>query len=186
MSEEIERLIAAEDWRGARRVIRAALRHEPDDHWLLTRLALTHYEEFDYSRALECDQQAFALAPCCPLVLWGLAGSLDMLGRTAEAVAIYRRILRRGKESLAYGPCGEGMARARGLYADSLYRISRCYAREGRRRLALRYLERHLDERGPGCHSIYPLADMRLHAKHQRVSIPAAKISHGPQPAPTG
>lgn len=170
MSKVIESLIAADDWRGARRLIHAALRRDPESHWLISRLALTYYEEFNYGRALDYDRRAYAIAPHCPLVLWGLAGSLDMLERYDEAISIYRRIVRRGKQRLAYGECGEGLARARGLYADALYRMSMCYSAKGNRRLALVHLERHLDERGPGCHSIYPLDDIRLEAGHLRLS----------------
>jgi hypothetical protein len=42
MSKEIETLIEMEDWKGARQLIRVALRKEPDSHWLLTRLGLTY------------------------------------------------------------------------------------------------------------------------------------------------
>jgi hypothetical protein len=45
-----------------------------------------------------------------PLVLWGVAGSLDMLGRTSESVRVYRRLIRRGVDSVAHGDCGEGLA----------------------------------------------------------------------------
>jgi hypothetical protein len=58
MSREIENAIRRDDWKGARRLVRAALRRQPDSHWLLARLALTYYEEFDYERALTIGQQA--------------------------------------------------------------------------------------------------------------------------------
>jgi len=66
----IEDAIQQEDWPTARRLIRAALRREPESHWLLTRLGLTYYEEHNYERALVSDHQAYQLAPRCPLVLW--------------------------------------------------------------------------------------------------------------------
>lgn len=88
MSREIEDAIKRDDWKGARQLVRAALRQQPDSHWLLARLALTYYEEFDYERALAFGQQAYELAPHCPLVLWDLAGTLDMLGRHRDAIAI--------------------------------------------------------------------------------------------------
>jgi hypothetical protein len=56
-SDKIESFIAADDWKGARKVITAALRKEPDGHWLLTRLVLTYYEEFKYETALTFDEQ---------------------------------------------------------------------------------------------------------------------------------
>jgi len=161
MSREIESAIKKEDWREARRLVRAALRHQPSSHWLLTRLALTYYEEHDYRRALAADKQAYALAPHCPLVLWDLAGTLDMLGRPTEAIKLYRRLIRRGVEAIAYGDCGEGLAWARGLVADCWYRIARCYRRANRYRYAARCYGRHLAMRGPGCRSIYSLREVQ-------------------------
>src|SRR5687767_5421822 len=153
-SDQIESLIAADDWNGARKAINAALRREPDSHWLLSRLALTYYEEFKYKEALALDKQALALAPNCPLVLWGYAGSLEMLGRERDALRIYQRLIKRGAKSIATGECGEGLARARGLVADCWYRMAGCYASLGNRAKELESFDVHLDLRGPGCHSI--------------------------------
>ncbi|MGH9929563.1 MAG: hypothetical protein ACREA9_10065 [Pyrinomonadaceae bacterium] len=122
-SDNIEALIQAEDWKAARKAIVAALGKEPDSHWLLSRLALTYYEEFNYEKALEIEAQALRLAPDCPLVLWGYAGTLEMLEREREAIKIYSQLIERGARPIAYGECGEGLARARGLIADSFYRI---------------------------------------------------------------
>ena len=80
MASKIERLIEAEDWPAARRAIRAELRSDPENHWLLTRLGLTYYEEKDYKQALEWSRRAVGEAPNCPLVLWDYAGTLQMLG----------------------------------------------------------------------------------------------------------
>ncbi len=113
MPAEIEALLAAEDWEAARSLIRTRLATEPDSHWLLTRLGLTYYEQRRYRQALRYEGQALRLAPRCPLVLWDYAGTLDMLGRTSEALRIYRRLIRRGVERLAFGECGEGRAWAR-------------------------------------------------------------------------
>lgn len=161
MSREIENAINNEDWKEARRLIRAALRRRPDDHWLLSRLSLTYYEEFDYRRALAISQQAFKLAPRCPLVLWDLAGALDMLGRNRQAIAIYRRLIRRGVESIAFDDCGEGLAWARGLVADCWYRLALLHGDQRLRSDAIRCFRRHLAMRGPGCRSIYALNDVR-------------------------
>ena len=58
MSNAIEERIAANDWSGARRLIRAALRREPDSHWLLARIGLTYYEERRYAHALRRSDRA--------------------------------------------------------------------------------------------------------------------------------
>jgi len=48
----IERAIAASDWPRARRLIREELKNR-DDHWLLTRLSLTYYEQKQYRKSLQ-------------------------------------------------------------------------------------------------------------------------------------
>ena len=161
MSKEIEKLIAAENWKDARKLIRAALRKEPDSHWLLTRLGATYYEEFNYEKALFHSGQALELAPNCPLVLWDYAGALDMLGRTKEAIAIYKKLVKRGVEAIAYDDCGEGLAWARGLVADCLYRLAQCYDDAGRYKDSLDYYYQHIRLRGPGCRSIYSIGEVR-------------------------
>jgi predicted Zn-dependent protease len=165
MSKEIEKLIDAENWRGARQLIRHALRKEPDSHWLLSRLGLTYCEERNYKKALFYDSQALRLAPSCPLVLWDYAGALDMLGRNKEAIAIYRKLVKRGEYKSAYGECGEGMAWARGVIADCLYRIAKCYEEQSRPKKALSYYEQHLKRRGPGSRSIYSIGEVKRQMK---------------------
>ena len=161
MSNAIEERIAANDWSGARRLIRAALRREPDSHWLLARIGLTYYEERRYAHALRWSERALARAPRCPLVLWEYAGDLQQLGRHREALRVYSGLVRRGVDSIAHGPCGEGLRWARGLVADALYRQAIVYIALGQRRRARTSLEDHLSLRGPGCASAYPVRQVR-------------------------
>ena len=164
MSKEIEELIDAENWKGARQLIRAALRKEPDSHWLLTRLGLTYYEERNYEKALFYEAQALRLAPRCPLVLWDYAGTLDMLGQNRKSIAFIESC-KRGVDKIANGECGEGMAWARGLVADCLCRIAKCYEKLGEQKKALSYYVRHLERRGPGSRSIYPIGEVKESGK---------------------
>ena len=161
MSRKIEASIKRSDWPGTRRLVRAALRKNPESHWLVSRLSLTYYEEQDYARSLILSQRAFDLAPDCPLVLWDLAGTFDLLERYKEAMAIYRRLLRRGVKAVAFDDCGEGIPWARGLLADCWYRLACCQKKQGRRVRAIQCFEKHLALRGPGCRSIYRLRDVR-------------------------
>jgi tetratricopeptide (TPR) repeat protein len=170
---DIENLIRAERWDEARREIHKRLLRKPDSHWLLTRLGLTYYEQRNYSTALRAQQRALLLSPSCPLVLWDYAGALQMLGRHDEALRVYRRLVRRGVESIAYGDCGEGLAWARGLVADCHYRIMNSYDALSNRSAANRALVKHLEMRGPGCRSIYPLgtlAERRKQLSNRRES----------------
>ena len=157
MKEEIERLIENDDWTGARSLILSACTDNPTDHWLITRLSLTYYEERDYRKALEYSRRAVELKSDCPLVLWDLAGALQMLAQHTEAIDTYDRIIRQGLRRLVHGACGEGKAWARGLIADSFYRVSVSFKALGARSMSLEAFAQHLEIRGPGCRSIYPL-----------------------------
>jgi len=161
VSFKIERLIKVEDWRAARRVIKEKLRSSPNDHWLLTRLGLTYYEERRYKQALEYQRLALAEAPNCPLVLWDYAGSLEMLDQAQAALRVYLRLVHRGIQVIAFGDCGEGLAWARGLIADCHYRMAHCYTALRRPKMAIKSFESHIALRGPGFRSIYSLADVR-------------------------
>ena len=169
MSLAIEKAIERDDWKGARSLIRASLRKEPDSHWLVARLGLTYYEEYNCKRALTLQQRAYSLAPHCPLVLWDLAGTFDMLGRHREAIAIYRQLVRRNIKSLAFGDCGEGMGWTRGLIADCWYRLASCESKLGRRTQAIHCFNKHLEMRGPGCRSIYPIKKVRKELRESLV-----------------
>jgi tetratricopeptide (TPR) repeat protein len=157
----IERAIAADDWVGARRLIRHELRRKRDDHWLLTRLSHTYYEQKQYHKSLQYVVEALQIAPYCPLAIWDYAGTLDMLKRKKKALQIYQWLISWGEEKIAYGECGEGIRAARSLIADCYYRIAGIYEDRRERKKALRAYRQHLRRRKPGVQSIYPLAEVR-------------------------
>jgi tetratricopeptide (TPR) repeat protein len=183
MLRKIEKLIDRDDWPKARKAILAALKRFPDDHWLLTRLGLTYYEQRNYNKALEIEEKAYKLTPNCPLVRWDYAGSLQALERHKEAIKIYRRIVANGVDKIAYGECGEGKAWARGLIADCHYRLSMSYQALGQEVLSLRAFAKHLDLRGPGCHSIYPLKKMT--EKYQKQKNKRRRLNTASRPTPS-
>ena len=111
VAARIEVLIAEERWAETRRLIRGLLKERPDNHFMLSRLALTHYEQRNYWRAMKLERRALVLAPHCPLALWGLAGTNHMLGHLEEASRIYRCLIRRGAPRLARGRCGREFAK---------------------------------------------------------------------------
>jgi predicted Zn-dependent protease len=158
--KKIESAIERDDWKRARRHIRAWLRRSPRNHWLLTRMGLTYYEQRRYRQALAYERRALRLAPHCPLVMWDYAGTLDMLGRKKEALALFRRLLNRGEQRLAHGPCGEGVRRARSLMADCFYRIAAILEEQHKRKSALHAYKEHLARRKRGTQSIYSLRDV--------------------------
>jgi tetratricopeptide (TPR) repeat protein len=157
----IEDAVARDKWPLARRLIREELKRKPTDHWLLSRLALTYYEQRRYRRALQYDLKALQDGPYCPLAIWGYAGTLEMLKQPKEAIMLYRWLISWGEDYLAYGPCGEGIRRARSLIADCYYRIACIQEEAGRRKRAIASYEEHLSRRKKGTASIYPLRDVR-------------------------
>src|SRR3954454_12105531 len=164
-AKAIEQAIAREQWLRARRLIRVALSRKRDDHWLLSRLALTYYEQRQYRRALNYELKALQIEPYCPLAIWAYAGELHMLERRKEALAIYRWLISWGEDELAFGPCGEGIQRARSLIADCFYRIARIQERMGQRKRALKSYKEHLSRRKRGTRSIYPLKVVKASIK---------------------
>ena len=164
-AEAIEQAISHDQWLRARRLIRGALARKPEDHWLLSRLALTYYEQRQYRRALKYELKALQIEPYCPLAIWGYAGTLDMLERRKEALQLYRWLTSWGEDRLAHGQCGEGIQKARSLIADSFYRIARIHDRNGQRKKALAFYKLHLSQRKRGARSIYPLKPIKASIK---------------------
>lgn len=161
ISQQVEKFFIKEQWEKARNVITKALKQEPDDHWLVTRLATTYYEERNYEKSLELNLRALKLNPRCPLVLWDYAGTLDMLKDYKRAISIWKKLISRDVEKLAYGECGEGLRWARSLINDCRYRIGLAYKRLGKTNVAKRYLNSHIENRSPGIPSIYPLQKVK-------------------------
>lgn len=159
--EMIERAIAASDWARARQLIRRELRQRPDDHWLLTRLSLTYYEQKQYRRSLQYVVQALQTAPYCPLAVWDYAGTLDMLNRKKKALEIFQWLVSWGEERIAFGDCGEGIRSARSLIADCYYRIARIHEERREASKAVRAYKQHFLRRERGARSIYPLSEVR-------------------------
>ena len=127
LSKKINRLFSQEAWTKAQDMLLAALAKKPEDHWLLTRLSTTYYEQKKYAKALQIVRQAQRVAPNCPLVLWDLAGTLEMLEKDQEAIKVYRQLFERGAKALGEDECGEGAAWANSLLTDCLFRLAGCF-----------------------------------------------------------
>jgi tetratricopeptide (TPR) repeat protein len=157
----IERATTANDWPKARRLIREELRKNRDDHWLLTRLSLTYYEQKQYQKSLHYVTQALQIAPYCPLAVWDYAGTLDMLNRKKKALQVFQWLISWGEKAIAYDECGEGIRFARSLIADCYYRVARIHEERRERGEAMRAYRQHLLRRKRGVRSIYPLSEVR-------------------------
>jgi tetratricopeptide (TPR) repeat protein len=124
ISKQIEAAMDREDWVLARRLLNSELVASPDNHWLVTRLGMTYYEQRNYRKALTSTKRALKLAPACPLVRWDHACALDMCGRVQETIREWKRLVKIGARALGPGQCGEGVRWARGLVNDSKYRLA--------------------------------------------------------------
>jgi len=159
------------DYKAAQRLLEKELKNSPEDHWLLAELSSAYYEQYRYEQARRLAIRALRLAPRCPLALWHYAGALFMLKQYDNALTVFRRIVRRGVERVAYGPCGEGERWAKSLVNDSRAKIGKCYARKGDYRYGLRWSEAHLSHRAPGIPSVYSREEIVSYARWLRAMI---------------
>ncbi|HVS37904.1 MAG TPA: tetratricopeptide repeat protein [Gemmataceae bacterium] len=159
-SEQINDLFEHEKWMDARRLLEQRLKAEPDSHWLLTRLGTAYYEQKNYKKALNLSEKAYKLAPHCPLVLWDLASTLEMLGADLGAVKFYTQLFQKGVRGIAEDECGEGVVWAQSLLADCLYSVAGCLYRLGNEK-APWFIRQHLEWRAAGIKSIYSAREAR-------------------------
>ena len=134
-----------------------ALKEDPSNHWLLTRLGTTYYEQKNYKKALAFSRKALKTNPNCPIVLWDLAGALFALEKFEDAFSIYRSLLSKDPQKLAKGPCGEGISWTISLLIDCFFRLGLCFHEMGDDELALKSFLKFLEFRShwtDGIHSI--------------------------------
>lgn len=152
----VERLIEEGDWVAVRGRIERELAGEPNNHWLLTQLGVTYYEQGQYKKALDGLLASHRVLPDCPLTLWNLAGTLDALGRAEIAAAIYIQLIESDSTPTA-DPCWEGRNWADGLKTDCVYRLGVCFQHMAKMDSAeyclRRYVELILDG-APGTYSV--------------------------------
>ncbi len=125
---QIETLLEAGQWDQARKSIEQALIDDPNNHWLLTQLGVTFYEQRDYEKAVRKLLASFDILPTCPLTLWNLAGAVDAIGNSPKAIGIYTTLLR-SKHTAADDPCWESQEWTDALKTDCVYRIGVCLKR---------------------------------------------------------
>ena len=157
----IDAAFGREEWETARTALRQELARDPENHWLLTRLAMTYYEQRDYKKALKISVTATQIAPGCPLVRWDRACILDMLNQTTTAIAEWKKLLKAGPSAIGGDECGEGVEWAQSLLNDCRYRIAFSSMDIQDYGSAVRYLRNYLVGRTRGISSIYDEVDAR-------------------------
>src|SRR5437667_9074470 len=102
----IDGLFARREWGEARRLLEKEREKDPENHWVLTQLGVTFYEQHRYREALKLFQASNKLVADCPLTLWHLAGALDAVGKHAEAAKVLAGLIQ-CKTAAEEDPCWE-------------------------------------------------------------------------------
>lgn len=159
--EKVDEAANDEQWAEVKVLIRKALKQYPDDFYLYTKLSSAFYEEQNYKKAFELIKKAYRLEPKEPLVMWHYAGTLAAIGRKTEAVAIFKSITKKGVKRIAYSDTIEGIRWAKSLINDCFYSIGLCYKDMGKKSLAKKWLNKHIESRCRGIPSLYSLKDVQ-------------------------
>jgi tetratricopeptide (TPR) repeat protein len=144
LSDRINHFFKSSAWLEARKLLEAERKKDPDNHWLITQLGVTFYEQKQYTKALRLFLASQKIVPDCPLTLWNLAGTLDALGKHNSAIRIYTSLLQ-SKTSSEQDPCWESQAWSDALKTDCCFRLGDCYRHLGKRILAEHWYRQYLD-----------------------------------------
>lgn len=142
--QRIERLVAKDKWDAAIVAIKRVLRLEPDNHWLLIQLSSAYYEQRKYKVALRASERAFQANQSCPFVIWHHSNHMAVCGRHREAISLVRKLMARGLQRIANGPCGEGVLHTRSLLNDCRLQLACWHLELGEKSPATRYFNAHL------------------------------------------
>jgi tetratricopeptide (TPR) repeat protein len=156
LADAIHDLFRRGEWETARRRLERERAKDPDNHWLLTQLGVTFYEQRRYAEALPLFLASLKIVPDCPLTLWNLAGTLDALGQYAEAKRLYVWLLE-SQKSPADDPCWESEAWAAALKTDCTYRLGTCFRHLGKKREAELWFRQYVDLLSEGFAGSYPV-----------------------------
>jgi tetratricopeptide (TPR) repeat protein len=171
VGDRINDLIEAEQWKDARALIQKTLKREPRNHWLLTQLGETYYEQQDYKKALEVLLRSRGILPDCPLTLWHLAGTLDALRHHAEAIQLYTWLLRSTKTP-EDDPCWESVEWTDALKTDCVFRMGLCFKHLDRNERAAYCFRKYIDVLSQGAEGSYPIEEAR---KYLQESLPSER-----------
>ena len=159
LSNKVGLLFRQGKWSKARKLLEAEREKEPSDHWVLTQLGVTFYEERRYQEALQLFSASLQLVDDCPLTLWNVAGALDSLDRHDEAVGIYARLLK-ANMSPDEDPCWESKEWADALKADCMYRLGLCFEHLGKREVAEHCYLQYMNLLATGIEGAYSVDDV--------------------------
>jgi tetratricopeptide (TPR) repeat protein len=139
----VNQLILRGQWDEARGLLEKQREKDPANHWVLTQLGVTFYEQGKYEEALELFLASLRIVDDCPLTLWNLAGTFDALGKWQDAIRIYTWLLA-SEKTPEEDPCWESQEWADSLKADCVYRLGVCFQELGKAQGAEQYYRQYL------------------------------------------
>ena len=166
----IDRLLDKGAFAEARKQIRSFLRDEPENHWLMTRMAGAWAVEGKYYDALKWVKRALRRAPRCPIALWHLAYIYDGKERRADAARVLRRLIKRPIRSyLGGGECAQSRSWARDFITDCYMMLGSVEQSRSRHLEAARAYRQHIRRRLAGARGVIgpPLRQVRESLQEQ-------------------
>jgi hypothetical protein len=158
----LESLLQKGAWEPARKRIEQELKRQPDNHWLLTQLGVTFYEQGRYRESLPPLLDSLAIVPDCPLTLWNVAGALDAIGKPEIAASIYTWLLG-SKKTADDDSCWESDDWTDSLKADCVYRVGVCFQHMKRWETAEHCFRKYIDLMLAGMNGTYTIEEAARH-----------------------
>lgn len=144
----IDRLMDKSNFVGARKQIRTYLTEEPNDHWLMARMASAYNQEGKYTEGLKWARRAARRAPRCPIALWHLAHTYACKRRFAESSRILRRLIKRPLRAyLTGGTCAQSKTWAQSFVTDCCIALAWNESYRYRHRESVRAYRQHIRRR---------------------------------------
>ena len=158
----IETLLESGEWESASQLIQQELAVHPGDHWLITQLGVTFYEQQQYLQSLRHFLTSLEIVPDCPLTLWNLAGALDALEKSADAVSIYTWLLK-SRKTVDDDSCWESRDWTESLKTDCVYRLGVCFQRMGQSGSAEHCFRQYINLLLAGMNGTWSVEDAKQH-----------------------
>jgi len=159
LNARINQLFMKCDWDGARQLLEKERENDPSNHWVLTQLGVTLYEQKRYKQALELLLDSLKIVGDCPLTLWNLAGTLAALRKYDDAVGVYTWLLQ-SEKTPEDDPCWESRQWTDSLKADCVYRMGACFQNLGKKDQAGRWFREYLNLLAIGVDGLYSMEDV--------------------------
>ena len=114
------------------------LKKKPNDVDLLLKISFVYYKMGKNSMHLKTSKKAFRIAPCDCSVLWNYASALNLNWKGAQAIRIYKSILRKREDMKL------DSLKIRAMRIDAYYRIGLSYQDLRKWDLAIKWVKKFI------------------------------------------